>query len=658
MRNENNTDLKHIIEVADSPVAVSRRAEEKIFSRMAEMTAGKSERIKPVTFFRYSPALTLILLCVIVLPLCLWTGFAVFVPGTVSAYPITLISDSGIIGETGQMRSEGDVLEENDRIVVPETSVCDLEIKGTAGFRFFPGSEARLVSYSQFSRRITIRLEKGSMYVNKTGSFGTDRRLSVSSDQYLFSMTGTRVLFEKTGDDIIAVCFEGEVRVFMKEETADRHLVSLGAGQKIRLAVSGGTPVFNVALPSNHEIRIDEENRDMVYANRTVSSLKEAVRDNAETDTAAGKPVFEEEGVDEKKTDIEITLPSREQKKPLVYNMVNEAAKLPVDAPGPGKVLFFSVCFDGTSVYILSTNNLFRLGEGGIEEPIRFQSPPLFRVKPVLRGNTMMLADSLFLYLIDTKKETITSSIPLGDNGVMEDNYHPLVSETTLYLPIKNRGYYTLNLLEPDEPLKLLRSEHFPLSPIVGERVIVIGAFYENYIAALDRTARELWKVELAGKSFCNPVWMNNRIYVYLLEGSVPKIIEITDNGRRNGEWTLEAPIISDFYSYGGFLFGFYTDGGIFVLDPDRSRLSRSEKIFSGTLSTRTWRNYYPLIAGKFLYTGTDSGSLIVWDCDAHEKAYTVIVRENESFYTAPLMVHDDLYIISNRGIVYRITKS
>jgi hypothetical protein len=656
MRNENDTDLKNLVEVAGSPLSLSKKAEERIFTRMAELTAKRRQRSRLLTFFKYTPALTYIVILAVLLPVCLWTGFSIFIPGTSSSYPLTLISDSGVLGDSGDMPPSGYILKENDRIVTPAQKVCDLRLKDTAGFRFFPGSEAFLVSYSQFSSQITIQLDKGSLYVNKRKTIGPHKQLIIKADRFHFLLTGTRLYIKKTLEDITAVCFDGRVEVIRKDEHVTRQLVSLLAGEKIHFSLANGKSVFNVASPSDEEILIDEKNKEMAFIRKTSSFEQQIAPEKPDTDdTDQTKQTFVE-GQDNENA-MQRRLPETKEEQSRSYNKVQELARLPVASAEPGKVLFFSACHDEKSIFIVSTNRFFRVRDGSVDEPVRFPSQSFFRIKPVLAGKILILAEANCLFLIDKDTCMITHSIPLGEKGVIEDNYYPQVAGDLLYVPIKNRGYYTLNLQEKDDGLQLLHSEPFPFTPVIQEHTIFVGAFYENYITAMDREGRERWKISLPGKSFCNPVWVDRHMYVYLLEKNIPKIIEITDKGRRSREWILGEETIADILPYENSICGFYATGSMFVLDLDTSHVFQSEKIFRNTLSTRAWRNYYPLIHNGFLYTGSDDGKLIVFDLKKKKTEHAVVINEGESFYTAPFITGNTMYIISNSGILYTISK-
>lgn len=660
---DNSTDYSSIIKTAHSSFQVSKEGEERIFRRIAELTEKKREKVNPFLFFTYVPSLSVIVLLVFLLPLIIFTSYTFLIPRTISAYPLVLVSESGVQGKEGSLVTSGYRLNQGDRIVAGENTVCDITLKKIASLRFSPGSEAELTTYSEFSNQVTIALTKGSLYINKDEKKKSNKELIVRVESYRFMMAGTRVFFEIKENTLAAICFEGILGIYTEDGTDKNPMISLFSGEKIELSRNKGPRQFIVDTLSSKEKRIDEKNKTFPKYEQNPEDQEPEFQD-PEDQEESGLPEEKEEFIprEDKKEEKGVTTPAPEYKEPekLMFTRSSVFAHLTESADQSDAINFYASCHDNESAFIVTRNKLFRIRHGKVEEPVRFPGSVSFKVRPLLYKSTLILPEARNLFLINKDTGEIIKTIPFKEKEFLEDNYYPLIRGPLLYIPVRNTGYYALDVENPGKGLSLIYTEDFPLTPVVispdkGKETLIIGAFYENYIAALDSGTQVLWKMNLPGDSFCNMIKIDNNIYTYIFEDDAHKIIEISSAGTRMREWKIKNRLSSDILPYQRSIIGIYTEGTLFSINLDTNEVRDLVKVVNRSLSTRSWRNYYPLLSEGFLFTGTENGRLIIYNPEQHSIEKELIIDANESFYTSPFRLLNALYLISNSGTLYQV---
>jgi len=647
---DNNSDLGNIITTAHSCFQVSKKAEEKIFSRIAELTGKRRKKVHPLLLFKYVPSFSIIVFLVLLLPAVMITSYNVIIPRTVSIHPIILLSDSGVEGKNGTAYSSGYKLKKNDRIVTHESIFSDINLKRIATIRFFPETEAVLTNYSEFSNKIALTLNKGSLYINKDRKKKSKKQLIVQIQIYKFELAGTRVLFITEEKKIKAVCFEGIIKIYKKDAKGKDPFITLFSGEKIDLLLKDDSRNFLVSRVTLEEKRIDENNKDFPLYDLSDKKPEESKDKPEIQETIAAKDIGNEKS--KEKDTIVNTTPIREKS---FLSTIKKIAQLNDHETTAGVINFYSSCHDNKTAFIITRNKLFRIQDNNAIESTRFTTPVTFKIKPLLHDNTLILPEAHNIFFIDKESEEITTAIPLKEKEVLEDNYYPVIKDTLLYFPVKNSGYFTLDSMKPEKGLSLLYKEDFPLTPIIRENSTIIGSFYDNYIAAIDTASRILWKTDIPGESFCNFVMIDDNIYTYSDENDTHKIIEITtETGKRSNEWNIKKRVVSDIYTYNHIIVGVNTDGSLFSLDIQSNKVTSLPEIINSSISTRSWRNYYPLIVENMLYTGTEDGKLLVYDLENKSIEKELVINKDESFYTAPFIMDNSLYIVSNSGNLYQ----
>ncbi len=648
MREDTSPDFKKIVKVADSATGPDESVGRNIFAKIDLLTGKKKSRLNPLLLLQYTPALKALLVVVLLAPIAVFVAFRTGLPAYVTDYPITLASNTGAYGEDGAAKKAGEPLGLNDRITAGEDS-CVVEIAGSATISVLPGSRATVSGYGRFADSIEVSIEEGALYLHKKKDLAYGKKLTVRADDYTFLAEGTRALFEKTGDSISAACFDGRLAVARTTGRESIDIVSIGSGEKIKISLSGaagqGTNSYYVGSPDEEETAVDQAlhaNPESNLRVRGMSSTKSTA--DAESSQTGKNNVSRTEGTETERASDEFT-------------KVEEIGRLGFTPDGSNIRLFFPIVSQGT-LYFLSSERLYRFSSGRLEEPIRFPEKPFFTSMPVIAKGVMILAETRKIHVIDTVNRRIVKTILLAANEAIEDGYSPQAIGNRIWIPVKNRGYCSIDLGDASYALTDAYGEPFPVSPIgfSQEGDVVVGSFYLNYIALL-RGGAERWKLALTGKSFSNVAVYGGKIYSYLFD-SVPKIVEISGAGSVARDWELDAEVTSDIAAVDGYVVGAYTDGTLFVLDTASAAVAKPVRMFSTRLSTRSLRYVSVLVSGGKVYAGTDRGEIVVYDLANRKIDQAIAVKKGEAFYAKPIIFEGSLYAISNEGILYRISKS
>jgi outer membrane protein assembly factor BamB len=648
------TMMKNLIRKATVCPAISNRGRERILSGISEFTQKKAVRRNPFTTVVYNPLLSFVFALPILVPLSVLVVFFLLRPVDHTFTSIVFVSGSAILENNKDRPLEaGNILGENETIHIPPDTVCDLSLGDKADFRLFPGSDFTAGSFSPLSPYRLVSLGKGSVYISKHGNLKQKKTLGIRINEYRFMLEGTRALLQNMGQKIRAFCFEGKVTVISDEGGKERKLFSLFSGERIEIMTEGKKRTYSINdFLEEPEILFDralsnfppfspavlEEHAVLL---QTVHDREERLVEEEMELIRPDEPVPVEKGIDEKE--------------PFLITKIGSVRDGSI---GDGRINFITTAQDSGKGYILTRNNLFILDEGGVREAVRFTPSQIFRVKPVIAGNTIYCASTRNIYIIDMKSLTVKAEIPLPATGSAEDNYYPVLFNKTLYVPILNNGYYTVKTDVQKPGLKKLYDELFPVSPIVTFNEIIIGASYENYMAAIDERGTLLWKYPLGGKSYSNFIRRENNIFAYIFRNGKPMVISIDNRGKKHKEWLLEGPITADLTVYGGLIFGFYENGTLFRIDTSSGALENIDVLYEANLPSKVWRTIQPCIDGNILYSGTFRGELFIYNIESGKIESRVKVKEEEGIYTTPLLLNGDICLVTNSGTAYRVVKN
>jgi outer membrane protein assembly factor BamB len=643
--------MKTLVNRAVVQPSMSRQGEEKILSRIAEYTQKKATRRNPLLSVIYNPALAF----VAVIPLLAILGVFVTIRlAGVVGYPapaIVMVSGTAIVESKAKTIESGYKLGENEKIDIPSGRICDLTIKNKASFRLFPNSSFSVSGTTQSPARLAVSLEKGSLYLEKHGNLDDGKILQVRMRDYLFDLAGTRVLFQSFEKQLRVFCFGGKVRISLNRNGSNRELYSLLAHEKIDIMTEGDKRNYIIDdFLSEEAVRFDKDfigfpglDPEMLSRYSSILGITPPERD-------------EKHGIDtESLKNAGKKTAQQEEKEPFIITSIgNIRDRSFADA----SINFIATAQDSDTAYVITQGSLFTLSNDRVKEAVRFSPTPIFKVKPVLAGNTLCLVSTRNIYLIDKGTLAVKSTIPLPETGSAEDNYFPTYASGTLYIPVLNNGIYTVKPDETNPSLSRFYKELFAITPVITDTGITVGSSYSNYIAQIDAKGASIWKYPLNGKSFSNFIVINNDIYTYILQNSKPSILRIDGNGKKKNQYMLGSTVIADLVANGRIIFGFYSNGDLFGLDTTTGGLKTIDNLYKTKLTSRAWRLIATHFENDILYAGTDSGELFIYDTVHDKIEKRTIIKNDERFYASPAKIGNAIYLFSNKGEVFRIVKN
>jgi hypothetical protein len=68
------------------------------------------------------------------------------------------------------------------------------------------------------------------------------------------------------------------------------------------------------------------------------------------------------------------------------------------------------------------------------------------------------------------------------------------------------------------------------------------------------------------------------------------------------------------------------------------------------------WRGICPLLSGHYLYQGTDRGTLVSYNLLTAKVEKEIPVAADAAFYATPFYLQGNLYLVSNRGSLYKVS--
>ena len=110
--------------------------------------------------------------------------------------------------------------------------------------------------------------------------------------------------------------------------------------------------------------------------------------------------------------------------------------------------------------------------------------------------------------------------------------------------------------------------------------------------------------------------------------------------------------------AYGKIVFGFHETGDLFSLNTATGETQNMDSIYSEPLPSKVWRTLKPTIRGKTLYAGTNKGELYMYDTGLMKTGIRINVTDKDGFYTNPVLIGKDIYLVSNKGKIFRIIKN
>ncbi|MBN1697981.1 MAG: FecR domain-containing protein, partial [Spirochaetales bacterium] len=251
--------MERLIARARTAPDLREGTKDRILAGFDSIGRGKGRKRNPFQYLRYHPRAFLIIVIPFFLLLSVWGAYRiVHVP---REYYSPLVFSSGEAHRTGTPETPlapGDEIGEDDTVTVAPDDVCDLGLDDTPVFRFFPSSRFTVTDNTASTDRLVIRLEAGSLYINRDPEKAGVKKVAIESGNYRFVLEGTRVLFESLPERLDVSCFEGRVRVIAEEDRRLRELFLLLAGEKIGIELGEAKGHYRIDPVTREDIRIDD----------------------------------------------------------------------------------------------------------------------------------------------------------------------------------------------------------------------------------------------------------------------------------------------------------------------------------------------------------------------------------------------------------------
>ncbi len=612
---------------------VPKKAEDRVLAVIREKTAAQA---RPSFFriFRYSPALAAAAVLLVALPLAVVLAGALFFRSP-AAFPLVAVSAKGgvVEGRAAPLRF-GDAVHERDVLRTGPGEQLALERQGRISIQLFSRSTLEIEGFSATRPDLAMRLDRGSLYVDKRIRGEEGGRVAVSIDDFVFALKGTRVYFSVDGDRVIRlICYDGLIEANAARAGTKRVLFTLPAGGKAEVRPDG---TWSIARA------LSAAEKDLDSTLRRGLPRDEFIKELPVGDAGLSAANEKENGVAEKVPPYTIT----------------EVGSIAGKNPGEEGVRFYGVAEAAGRVFLVNQQDVFTLEAGGVVKHPGLVNRAMFMTRPFAAGGRIGFAVPGAVVLLDAASPAKAVTVPLPSDGSIDHNFLPVFSDGRLILPVQNHGYFVLNPEAGPESLRLLFKEPFPVEPLAAAGVLYVGSYYETYVAGIDSKGTVLFKTPLKGNTAVNPAFSRGSVLVADVESSRPFIVRLDAAGRETGRWRLAAALKADFLAVGDLVFGVYADGRLFKLDTKSGRASAVGRLFARQLTSRQWRNVGLCPADGRLYAPTDRGSILAVDIERGEKTEEIAVKGGESFYTGPFTHDGALYAVGNSGTVYRIVKN
>ena len=201
----------------------------------------------------------------------------------------------------------------------------------------------------------------------------------------------------------------------------------------------------------------------------------------------------------------------------------------------------------------------------------------------------------------------------------------PTISEDTLYVGSGDGNVYALDAASGALRWKFHTGDVVHASPAIANGLVYIGS-WDSYFYAIDaKTGKEHWRFKTGeDHKIANQVGIqssatiaNGTVYFGCRDSNLYALDAATGAKKwaysNKGSWVISTPIVKD-----GTLYFATSDTGLFAaLDAKTGELKYS-------LSFHHWPMFSsPAIAGRNLYIGSHSGTMISIDLDKHATAWT-----------------------------------
>jgi hypothetical protein len=625
--------IRELVRLGSRAVSVPARTEARVLAAIRERThTRKHTRRSLFTLVRYQPAFGLAALAIVLVPLVVVAGSALFGNGEASALLVASAKGGSLAGRPDALRS-GERIAENSVIRTGPGEQTALESSGRLSLQLFSNSEIRIGAFN--THRAEVSLHRGSLYLQKHDKADAAGRVSLSVDAYVITLKGTRI-FAAIDERrrITLLCFDGLLEAAQAANGVE--LFILAAGGRAVIEPDGTWRVAPDGI-SEDEKALDAELKDGLPRDELIKELAVAVSarngNNQGPAPEAGDPGL-----------------------PPPYD-ITVVGSIAARGAAAGEVAFYAVAGGGGRMFLINREQVFTLDHSGLQARPGLVPESSFRVRPVSGGKYIAFSTAVAVTLVDAVTLRTASAFPLPAEGTIDHNFTPYFDGNLIYIPVQNLGYYRTAADNPAS-FTLLAREPFPVTPCVRGGTVYIGSYYSNFWSGVTAEGKTLFRTALKGNGFANAVPAGNGFYLYQAEGERQAIIRLDETGRETGRYPLAHAMSADFIAAGETLCGIDTEGTLFMVDTRSGRTTAVKKLFRKALSTRQWRNAGLALAGRLVYAPTDDHTLIVADTETKIVMEEIDMPGSEAFYTAPFFFGNTLYAVSNAGTVFRIVKN
>ncbi len=640
-------------------VPVPRHIESRILSEISAASREKERKhsVIQVKALRYTPAAGLAAAALLLIPVLVIVLGSLRTGGT--RVPITVVSDSGArIKESGSLVAYGGNINKNEIVVTDKAAQTGLSREDILDIQLFTETEFEITDFDPQSADLAAVLHSGSLYAHKKDK-QSGSQVSISINEYDFVMTGTRISLSSKNDGYIhALCFEGTLEVYKSEN----HIQSLTAGKGMRIFPDDIWQIFSIndlcagaedldeelryGLPEKPSIA-ELEFRLSLNDNQTVHSADNehgSGSDSADTGNKQMDPENHESNI------LQTALVEQKER----YTIIN-IASIAENGNSSG---FYSMATNGNQIIAVNSQSVFSLENDTVSKKTSLPSGITFKTNPVAAGSEFILPAANTILAINARNMESNHFINLPADGSIDHNFNPVFLDNMLYVPIQNFGYYSIDPDEPEPALDLVAEEKFPVSPGMIGKQLIIGSYYNNYIAGIKPEGGTAFSNSLDGNSTVNFYIYESDIYYYIEENGRYYIQRFNSSGSSTGKWELSNRVKSDFIVIGYTIFGIYTDGNLFYLDASDNKQETLAVLFENEPTSRQWRNTNLRVYAGELFCPTDYGKILIADLSSRQITDEIFIEENGKFYSAPAVLGNKIYTVSSSGTVYAIIRN
>ncbi|MBN1648736.1 MAG: PQQ-binding-like beta-propeller repeat protein [Spirochaetales bacterium] len=639
-----NMQFEKLIRAGFPAPGLDSKADAHILARIRERTRqtdpkpalGRKIRL----YFRYAPlsaaAAILVILCAAVLPV-----FLISRSGQEENVPFTVISNlTGENEKTGKKLLLGDKMKHGSRFSTSADEKLSLQQGDSTGILLFADSVLTKIAEGPLSGGI-FRLEKGSLYINRTGSDRKDTLFRVCLNNYEFTLAGTRVFISCEPDSSVRlVCYDGNVLIDRKDSESDT-IDTAHRDEKVIIHADGSLERFGREQWSAEEYLLDAQIRTVLPFRPVYTIPDRVIRDASEPGNT---------GSAGSRTENAVPVPD------WTISFIGTIAGSGEIGSSGKTARFFASAAGGDYTYFLSAKKLTLLQNGVLENILTFTDEESFINTPVDAGSVLCLVSDRRIYLLNKEQTRIIRSIPVPEKGSVSPLYSPVYRSNSLYIPVINSGYCRLDLAGDNSRLELVVPEAFPVTPAIDHAQFYFGAFYKSHLSCYSTQFEPVWNFRLPGTVFSDFIVWDGIVSIYVVEEGQPKIITV-QAGRRTGEWKLNTALQTSIRQSGRFLYAVDEKGNLFCLDTKTGKRGEEIHLAGPSTDLAAIRNPVSEWKGR-LFCGTSSGKLVVYDMENGRNLETIVIDENERFYAAPLVTGDTIFLTADSGRVFAAIRS